>query len=100
MTVPEAAELLRCSPRTIHRRVKDGTIPHRLVAGRILMRRRDLEGPQTCRGVRSYWAGHAYIRTDATFASIDADPPDGAGQEACVACLLARVQAHLGGGAS
>ena len=42
MTVPEAAELLRCSPRTIHRRVKDGTIPHRLVAGRILMRRRDL----------------------------------------------------------
>lgn len=27
MTVPEAAELLRCSTRTIHRRVKDNGTP-------------------------------------------------------------------------
>ena len=51
-------------------------------------------------GVRSYWSGHAYIRTDATFASIDADPPDGAGQEVCVGCLLRHVHQHLSGGAS
>ena len=51
-------------------------------------------------GVRSYWSGHAYIRTDDIFTSVDGDPPDSAGQEACVACLLDHVHQHLNGGAS
>ena len=37
---------------------------------------------------------------DGTLQAVDADPPDGAGQEVCVGCLLRHVHQHLSGGAS
>lgn len=42
VTIPAAAQLLDCSPRTVERRIADGTIPSHRVGGRRRIRVTDL----------------------------------------------------------